>query len=183
MHSFQPSRGRIIFEVFCALGISASLAGAWQQTGASALLAGSIAAGLFGLSHAFGTRRGRAMVDEPQRIDFATDERGSIIADLEPAQAMASEAPELAATVDIIEPAPPTPSPKRARKPKAPRKSEGRRSKAAEEAAIGEPSTSAQMGAVMPIVREEEHPRIEPLFEPEPFARQPRAVLFGRKAG
>jgi hypothetical protein len=53
MHSFQPSRGRIVFQVLCAIGVAASFGGAWLQTGASALLAASAIATLYGLVHFF----------------------------------------------------------------------------------------------------------------------------------
>src|SRR5687768_9499464 len=39
MHSHQRARWKILFEAFCALGLAASFAGAWDQTGSSALLA------------------------------------------------------------------------------------------------------------------------------------------------
>src|SRR5687768_12995959 len=74
MHSFQPSRGRILFEVLCAVGIAASCGGAWMQTGASALLAASFVATLYGLVHFFDLfRRQPSLAAEPQRIDFAAD--------------------------------------------------------------------------------------------------------------
>ena len=57
MQSFHHSRGRIFFEVLCSLAISASSAGAWLQTGATALLPAAGVAALYGLVHAFDMRR------------------------------------------------------------------------------------------------------------------------------
>ena len=71
MHSFQPSRGRVLFEVLCALTVSASCAAAWMQTGASALLGACGAAALYGLVHLFDMRRpATSEAVEPQRVDF-----------------------------------------------------------------------------------------------------------------
>lgn len=71
MHSFQPSRGRILFEVFCALAVVASMVGAWQQTQASALLTAAAAAGLYAMVRLFDLgRHDPVRVEEPQRIEF-----------------------------------------------------------------------------------------------------------------
>ena len=71
MHSFHHSRGRILFEVFCAFAVVASLVGAWRQTHASALLVAAAAAALYGMVHLFDLdRRDPAEATEPQRIDF-----------------------------------------------------------------------------------------------------------------
>lgn len=73
MHSYQPSRGRILFEVLCALGISAALADAWLQTGVRGLAAAGLVAALYGLVHFFDLfRRNPAVEVEPQRIEFET---------------------------------------------------------------------------------------------------------------
>ncbi len=81
MHSFRQSRTRILFEVFCALAISASCVGAWMQTGASALLSAAAVSALYGLVHAFDmVGRRTAVAVEPQRIDFATDDQGDLLA-------------------------------------------------------------------------------------------------------
>ena len=53
MQSVHHSRARILFEVLCAFGISASWVGAWLQTYASAMLAAAAIAALYGLVHAF----------------------------------------------------------------------------------------------------------------------------------
>lgn len=71
MHSFQLSRGRILFEVLCALGLVASCVGAWRQTGASALLVAAAIAGLYGFIHLFDLVRPKPTeAIEPQRIAF-----------------------------------------------------------------------------------------------------------------
>lgn len=180
MHSFHPSRGRILFEVLCALALSASLAGAWQQTGATTMLAASLAAALFGLSHGFGMRRGPVVAAEPQRIDFASDDHEALDTNLHLVEPVANEVTEPAPVpvAVAVEPNEPAAAPAKAsRKAKPSRKTTARRSKASQEAVAAEPE------AVVPMIFDEDHPRIEPLFEPEPFVRQPRAVVFGRKAG
>ena len=132
MHSFHPSRGRVFFEVLCALVISASLVGAWIQTGATALLpAGSVAA-LYGLVHLFDMRRPKSAEAPksfeavlPQRIDFATDQQGELLADLDTVAPLADvdRAPATDHLVRDAEPVAPAPAqPKAARKAKAPRK-------------------------------------------------------------
>lgn len=180
MDRFQPSRGRILFETLCALALAASLAAAWQQTGASALVAGAVAAALFGFSHAFGMKRpGRAA--EPQRIAFAADDKAEP-AEVEPAIVLEQQA-ELASLSEDVEPLERAPIPaRRARKPKAPRKTRGG-GKAAEKAVVAESSVAVEGEPVPEPIEDEAYTHITPLFEPEPFVRQPRAVVFGRKAG
>jgi hypothetical protein len=74
MHSFQPSRGRILFEVFCALAVVSSMVGAWRQTHASALLVAAAAAGLWAMARLFDLGRHQpAVAEEPQRIAFETE--------------------------------------------------------------------------------------------------------------
>ena len=72
MQSFHQSRARIFFEVLCALAISASCAGAWLQTGATALLPAAAVAALYGLVHAFDMRRGTPTVAPArERVELA----------------------------------------------------------------------------------------------------------------
>jgi hypothetical protein len=191
MHSFQPSRGRILFEVLCALTISASCAAAWIQTGASALLGAAGAATLYALVHLFDMRRREpAVAAELQRIDFVTDQPGDVSADLaaDMPQVLADPLPisEVAAG-EVVAPA------KDSRKAKAPRKSGGRRAKtpppaeALELAAVEErapkPAPPQEQGESEAVSEQEAtHPPLAPLFEPAPFVRQQHAV-FGRKAG
>ena len=60
MHSFHQSRGRIAFEVLCALTVSASCAAAWLQIGVAAFLPAAAATGLYGLWHLTDMRRPKA---------------------------------------------------------------------------------------------------------------------------
>ena len=185
MHSFRPSRARILFEVFCVLALSASLGVAWVQTGASALVGATAAAALFGLSHAFDMRRGPAVATEPQRIDFAAEDQDCTLDEpvsVEPA-AVPAEEPDLApAPVEAEVVAITAASESKPRNAKPPRKPRAAR-KPAKEIKIAEPEPIETADVVVPIIFDDlEQARIEPLFEPEPFVRQPRAVVFGRKA-
>jgi hypothetical protein len=157
MHSFHQSRGRILFEVLCALGIVASCVGAWQQTGASALLAAAAVAGLYGFVHLFDLVRGEPVeAPVPQRIDFEAE---AVVA-MPPAEAPAA----MFEAVD--EPmAPPAKAPRKgSRKVKAPKAS----------ALLEEPASPMSF-------EEGSHHRVAPLFEPEPFVRTLRAG-FGRRS-
>ena len=195
MHSFHQSRGRVFFDFFCALVIVASCAGAWMQTGASALLGAAAGAGLYGLVRLFDlTRTKPAEAVEPQRIDFATDPAGDELAKLD-----ADEPPvvvELQLATDRVEATAPvepaTSQTKPGRKAKAPRKSAGRRVSAAkdpkvtelvrpEEAEVAEFAPPERMDDVdFAVPDDAAHSHIEPLFEPEPFVRMPRRA-FGRR--
>ena len=176
MHSFHHSRGRILSEAACALAVSASLAGAWVQTGASALLAAAGVTALYGLVRLLDVRRPQQavadapLVSAPEQVDSS-----SLIE--------ASEAVEAA-----------VPQPKAARKAKAPRKTGGRRASAPKVAAVTEiaPPEAAEVTefappeeaevAIFSPTEEVAHSHIAPLFEAEPFVRMPRPA-FGRKAG
>lgn len=195
MHSFRPARGRILFETLCALALAASLAAAWQQTGASALLGASLAAALFGLSHAFGARRGPAVAVEPQRIEFEPETPNDLPASEE---AIASVEPQLtvdsiAEEVEATEPAAPRAG--TGRRKGGSRKGTGRRAKAPKDATVTQLEPIEEAAVVVPISLEESeaaelapfeeaaHPHIAPLFEPAPYVhvRQQRTA-FGRKA-
>ncbi len=192
MHSFQPSRGRVLFEVLCALTISASCAAAWMQTGASALLGAAGAAALYGLVHLFDMRRPRALhAVEPQRVDFEP-EVPEIILPMAAADPQVADAP-VAEEVAALEPAPARAGSGRRT---GSRKGNGRRSKAPKAAKVTELAPAEEAEAPWPMAEEaapsapEEfeslpelesaHPHIAPLFEPEPFARMPRPA-FGRR--
>ena len=54
MQSHRRSRGKILFEALCGFGLAASFAGAWQQTGASALLTSASIMGLAAIYWSFG---------------------------------------------------------------------------------------------------------------------------------
>ena len=201
MHSVYRSRGRIFFEVSCALAVAVCLAGAWKQTGASALLAAAAVAALFGIINAFDMLQRRpARTDEPQRIDFETVEQAELPVRPDPAvETRVVELP-LATGHEEAEPAAaPLPQAIRDGQAKSRRKSSGRRAGAAEKTKVAETAPVAQVAEVetveaelaMPVEDEQEfagllsaeeatHAHIEPLFEPEPFARMPRRA-FGRR--
>ena len=195
MHSFQPSRGRILFEVLCAVGIAASCGGAWMQTGASALLAASSIATLYGLVHFFDLfRREASLAAEPQRIDFALDGEADLSAVKDGAapeptvkemvDALAldprltdfgdAEAAPIEANValaDDVEPA------------KAPRKGSRRTTGSQKKSKSAEPMPPVEAESAVthvPIVEEVTHVHVAPLFEPDPFVRMPRQG-FGRR--
>ena len=183
MHSFHQSRGRILFEVVCALTVAASCYGTWTQTGAWALLPAAAVAALYGLVHLFDLRPSRpARAAEPQRISL-DETPGDYPADVVSVQqAMVAEEPEATEPVLEAEPA----------KPKTPRATKPRRTKTMRKG--GRRADDETAAAVVPAPREEAeaasptpfdetaHSNIEPLFEPEPFVRMPRPA-FGRKAG
>lgn len=91
MHSFQRSRAKILFEVACVLALSASFAAAWQQTGASALLAAGAVAGLYGLVHLFDLRQRRAGEGAAEAV--AIQAPGPIADSAQPADAHVSKRP------------------------------------------------------------------------------------------
>jgi hypothetical protein len=164
MHGLQHSRGRIFFDAVCAFAVSASCAGAWLQTGASALLPAAGVALLYGLVRLFDMRTGR---QEPQRIDFPAEDAPVMmepVADLPaPVEATAQRASD-----DL--PAKP------ARKSSARRASAPKKPKLVEVQIADpvEPEASPYHDAA-------DHPPLTPLFEPVPVVREMRT--FGRKAG
>lgn len=202
MHSFHPSRGRILFEVLCAAGIAASCGGAWLQTGASALLAAASIATLYSLVHFFDLfRRNPTAEVEPQRIEFEPVAAESPPVRQEIRPSLAAIEPRLVIDNVVEEPQPVeqvppveevAPSAKSNRRAKAPRKSTARAktpasAKDVEQQPAAEtemPALSDVAEAVEPEPHEEQfHPPVAPLFEPEPFVRQQQRAMFGRKAG
>jgi hypothetical protein len=185
MHSFHPSRGKILFEVFCALGMAASCAVAWMQTGASALLGAAAVAALYGLGHLFALRQPkRAGVVEPQRVEFDTELEHDL-PDLQSelvtpsAEDQPPAADQSFEEAEIAQPAAPRTTGNR--RPKAPRKRSSRSTSAPKAAPVTD--LAPLESAPEPVVAEEEPPiHLAPLFEPAPFVRQQRAA-FGRKAG
>lgn len=199
MHSYQPSRGRILLEFFSALAIVASLVGTWKQTQASALLVAAAATGLLAMIRLFDFgRRPVIEAEEPQRIEFEAPapEAEEVVAVPEP-QAV------IKAVVEEVEPVePPAPRASAGRRKGGSRKGSGRRAKGSDEANVVELVQPAELepqqaDEVEPIPLEDSslepegldeismdempHAPVVPLFEPEPFARQHR-VSFGRKA-
>lgn len=199
MHCFHQSRGRIFFEVLCALAISASFVGAWMQTGAPALLPAAGVAALYGLVHLFDLRRrSSANAVEPQRIAFDSEIQGEILMGREsggqdPVAPTVDDEPEAVEPPQQMELEPAAPQERKSSRAKAPRKSASRRASATEKAKVAELvspeldvtelAPSVETEAFVPMAPEEAaHPHFEPLFEPEPFVRMPRRA-FGRKAG
>ena len=210
MHSFQPSRGRIFFEVLCAVGIAASCGGAWMQTGASALLAAAGVSTLYALVHFFDLfRRAPSAAAEPQRIEFSPE----AVADLPVRQEVNAQlarieeqltASNLVEEVPAVEPT--FPEEAQPAEPIVSAVGESRRTKSPRKTASRRPGTSRKAKVVAPAPVEEEpvadfsfrdeqidsepmpvdepfHPPVAPLFEPEPFVRQQQRAMFGRKAG
>ncbi len=180
MTSSQHSRGRTLFEVLCIWGLGGSLAAAWLQTGGTAQLAAAACAALLGLSWCAGlfARRPAESVSEhtfaPMVVaaepaartfdsaDVADEPPPRIeIFSFEPDQA--AEPPETVAPEPVADP-----KPKRRRK--------ARPADTSEEPVVDQPIAA-------PVAFEEpvHEVHIEPLFEPQPFARQPRPA-FGRKS-
>jgi hypothetical protein len=188
MHSFQPSRGRILFEVIGALVVSASCVGAWMQTGAWAMLPAAIITLLYGLIHAFdGRGRKPAMIVEPQRIDFTSEpQEAARVRQLGAAPLALADKPLTSdaadAPAEAVKPA--LSKTGKNRRTKAPGKGSPRRASVpkGDEAAEISPSESPELTVVASHEEEAAHHSLAPLFEPEPFARQRHAV-FGRKAG
>ncbi len=198
MQSFHHSRGRIVFEVLCAFGMTASCVFAWRQTGASALLAAASISTLYGFVHLFELRPRRpAETVEPQRIDFEAEIERDLSAHQNDGVRPSADDQPLAADngfeePDLIEPA--APQAKAGRPAKAPRKGGSSRASVPKEAKLTEPApadeaeatelASPEEAEVAEAVHFEETAHIShaPLFEPAPFVRQQRAA-FGRKAG
>jgi hypothetical protein len=159
MHSVQRSRGKVLFEVLCALGLAASLAGAWDQTGSSALLASAAIMALFAIYWAFG------LVARDRRDDAAQPTVAEAAA---PEPAVETVMPEevFIREPDVVtEPEPVAAEPKKRRARKAP--------KAAAVVAPPEPEAIEQpVSSGLPL---------EQLFDVQPLVRQPRPA-FGRKA-
>lgn len=157
MHSFHHSRGRILFDVFCALVVAAASAVAWSQTGASALLALAAVAAVYAVVHA---------TDRPRRAVPA-------------APFVTEPAVQAALPTALVEPEAEPPAPK-APKPRS------RKKKAAEAAPVAVVPEVQEVVIPEPVEDEPVDPwhqgPIEPLFEPQPALRQQRAV-FGRKSG
>ncbi|MDP9423162.1 MAG: hypothetical protein M3Q19_10065 [Pseudomonadota bacterium] len=194
MHRFQPSRGRILFEVFCALAVVASMVGAWRQTNASALLTAAAAAGLYAMVRLFDLGRNAAVqAEEPQLITFERESQ-----DVQPVMPAASqpltvvELPVPQAGSQESEQVEPAPRASAGRRKGGSRKGGGRRAsspkaKLVEDvpAEVAEPELDAVVD-VQPEVpelaspAEPVHVPHAPLFEPEPFVRMPRQA-FGRR--
>ena len=197
MQSFHQSRARILFEVACAFGMSASCVVAWMQTYSTAMLPAAAIAALYGLVRASDMLRSGPQAAES--VDAA--ETHAVAAAPAP---VADPAPELSEPLvaEVAEP-----SAKRPRKPAKPKAARGK-SEAAPEATqfaaeplpeivaladdpepeiaalADEPEVvdlSPELRVVESASDEAHYVPATPLFEAEPFVRQQRAA-FGRKA-
>jgi hypothetical protein len=195
MYSFQPSRARILFEVLCAVGIAASCGGAWLQTGASALLAASAIATLYGLVHFFDLfRQEPSLAAEPQRIAFAADGQAQLMTVddvVNPKPLVQDFEDDLSLDPRLSDfgqeetsPAEPVVVPFAEVVPaKAPRKGSKRatanqkKAKAAGTEQLAEPQVEDSKPE---FVEEVTHTHVAPLFEADPFHRMPRQG-FGRR--
>lgn len=177
MHRHHRARGKILFEVFCASGLAASLAGAWDQTGSSALLASASIMALFTVYWSFGLfARDRSV----EALEEAVPVTASVADGQEVEVAVAqSPAPYVEAAVQeeafvsvpevLPEPEAVAAEPKKQRARKTTKK-----------AGVVAPAGEAPE----PVAVEEtvyDGPPLQQLFEPQPFVRQPRPA-FGRKA-
>lgn len=171
-----------------------------MQTGASALLAASTVATLYGLVHFFDLfRRQPSLATEPQRIDFAADGQADLSAVVEVADAeelvpepvVAIE--QLPRTDNLVEfaelvepPAPKTRKSKATRKSgtspaTAPKKAKTTEVVIADVAKVAGPSLAEIAEVAGTVILEPAAPVPHaPLFEPDPFARMPRQS-FGRR--
>jgi hypothetical protein len=162
MHSVHRARGKILFEVFCALSLAASFASAWDQTGSSALLASAAIVALFAIYWSFGM--------------FARD-RVEVAAQLAATVADAPEAEvQIAVREEVLAREPEVPSEPEpvAAKPKK------QRARKAQKAAV----VATVVERPEPVVIEEpvsDGLPLEQLFDAQPFARQARPA-FGRRA-
>jgi hypothetical protein len=186
MHSFHRSRGRIVFEVLCALAISASCVGAWMQTGAWALLPAAFALLLYGVVRAFdGLRSKRAPAKEPRLADLADDNQGDLPFSQGAGVSLAVTGQQLEPEkIEEAEPVEPiAPRAHGGRKANAARKGGARRAKSPKKEQVTVFALPEEVEVTAPLTAEEPaHFPLTPLFEPEPFVRQQRTV-FGRKAG
>ena len=185
MHSFHQSRGRIFFEVLCALAVSVSCVGTWMQTGATAMLPGAAAALLYGLVHLFDMVRRRPVAPKAEAVEAVAVQPAEPKSDPMPVVPMVAaeqpvmDAPVAEAAPEAAELAPPV---RKARQPKAPRK-KAKVAKAEPSEEVMVVVADKEPAPELPTPFEEEHhASVTPLFEPVPFARQPR-MGFGRKAG
>jgi hypothetical protein len=195
MSSVHQSRARILFEVLCAFGLSASCVFAWMQTYATAFLPMAGIVSLYGLVHLFDMRR--------------SAETGRSAEPVVPSQDVAPVSmrePELAAVAPPAYVQPPIDEVlakvKRSQKPRKAAKARTR--PAADNNVL--PAVELPEPPVVetaPVVESEpvrlevvEQPAqtdpeeaeaeysapVTPLFEPQPLVRTQRAA-FGRKAG
>jgi hypothetical protein len=200
MHSFHHSRGRILFEVACALTISASCVSAWMDLGTLAFLPAAAVTALYALVRLFDMRgRKPAVAGAAPALWMEAEVQGDLLAYVNESPAApvagAEDAP-VAEPEPVVEPEPVAKAPpkKRSRprkaKPVEPIAQVAEAEPVEEEVpvvqieTVDEETPAVESEPTWPEAHEEpeDHPPVTPLFEPEPFVRQQRAV-FGRKAG
>jgi hypothetical protein len=149
MQSFHRSRGRILFEVFCALAIAESCVGAWMQTGAWAFLPAAAVAALYGIVHAFDMfGRTSTVAAAPQPVKAATARRSDVqMSEPTPAAPAPAELPLTAEHTKEPEKAEPAAQAPRARRAKSAPKASRGRTKAREEK-VAEPVSSEETGVI-----------------------------------
>ena len=190
MQSHRRPRGKIFFEVLCALFIGASFVGAWIQTGAWAFLGPAFVFTLFGLYWSFDIfgRPAAAVAVQPVVREAEPVARPVEIRTFEPAEEYVAFVPE--PVVDepvVLAVAEDAPEPVVEPKPK-------RRSKKAK----AEPVAMVAEPVIEPVVEqapmvfdeapsfeedEQHEPHMEKLFDPQPFARQARPAFGKRPRG
>lgn len=164
MHSHRRPRGRILFEALCALTVGASFVGAWNQTGASAFLGSAFVFTLFGLYWSLDMfRRGPvAAAVQPAIAPVAVTEPESLAASEPMTEVEQVVEPEVLASPEPV-----------AARPK-------RRAKKAKSI---EPVEAHSVEPAEPVGGDEfahRETHIEPLFDPQPFAR-PGRPAFGKR--
>jgi hypothetical protein len=160
MHCHHRSRGKVLFEVVCALGLAASFAAAWDDIGSTPLLASAAIVSLFAIYWSFGLFA-RRPADEVMESAAAV----AIAPEAEIRIAVEPEHP-VHATEFQSDPEPVVDPPKK-RPPRKPKKAAVPIVELSEPVAVAESSYNG--------------PPLEQLFDPQPFVRQQRTA-FGRKS-
>lgn len=160
MHSHRRSRAKTLFEVLCALALGASFVLAWDQTGATALLASASISILIGLYWTFGLFGGPEARPTAETVAF---EPPVPEPEAEPRIEIFAFEPDPVVEAEV---APPV--------AKAKPKRKSRKAKTVESLAAVEPDRAEGAAHQEPM-------HIEQLFDPQPFARQQRPA-FGRKS-
>jgi hypothetical protein len=183
MHSHRRSRGKVVFEALCGFGLAASFVAAWDQTGASALLVSAAVMGLVATFWLFGllARDRTHQAEQPGAVVAVAPQVEQPTAVVEAAPQVAVETLRLEEVFardaeEAFEPEPDVvaePEPV-AKAPKKPRARKAKKAAADAVAIVEQPEPAAYADSAYHALP------LEPLFEPQPFARQPRA--FGRKS-
>ena len=174
MHSFHHSRGRILFEVACALTISASCVVAWMDLGTLAFLPAAAVAALYALVHLFDMRgRKPAVAGAAPALWMEAEVQGDLLAYAnESSRApLAEPAPTF---VELVEDAPVAePEPVAQPEPvaKAPPKKRSRPRKAKPIEPVAQVVEAEPVEEEVPVVEIEAVDEDAPAVESEPPAR------------